>query len=566
MIALSRLGWLMLFIAPQASAAWLGLCAQTGASQPGTRSLESVTTANGESFALFASDRQIPDCAMTELPIDSAQIGWAKVIAREDADALSGGVILKGIEGDERLGRFEVIPLSEPARAPAALPAGSELIPRLQVQAFGVEARARAKIIDARILIECDAGNAPAGVLLKGCGEVLPAGAGFAARIETDTHSRFRFGAVDAAREKLGEPLPLGSIAPGRARTSFPLPPQLDAASWQSWVVECPKSAARLSIESLMLEPRAPMAAMPRRALWVWHPEAWSARRADLFALLDANAADTVFLTIPVSADLRRVRDPDALANFISAASARGTRIWAVAGDPRAVLPDQRTAYAQRARAYADYNRSVAADARLSGFQLDIEPYLNTGYPLDTEAWLSAYLDTLSQVRAQANMPIDVAVPFWWGRQAYRGGEFLDHLASLVDVVTVMNYRTEKNQILEFAEPFLAWAAHAQRQVRIGLESGPIADESMSVYRSSTEGELWRVPLGDYSLLLLLDKARANPAGSAFAYSHTTRWHGSSITFRDNIGAMHKLLPDLEAVWRSWPSFAGIALHGLDAD
>ena len=74
------------------------------------------------------------------------------------------------------------------------------------------------------------------------------------------------------------------------------------------------------------------------------------------------------------------------------------------------------------ARAYAAYNRDAPAQARLSGLQLDIEPYLNSGYQLDTEDWMAAYLDTLSQVRAQAMMPMDVAVPFWWGRQRFRNG------------------------------------------------------------------------------------------------------------------------------------------------
>ncbi len=140
----------------------------------------------------------------------------------------------------------------------------------------------------------------------------------------------------------------------------------------------------------------------------------------------------------------------------------------------------------------------------------------------------------------------------------------LDHLAPLVDVVTVMNYRTNRQQILDFAEPFLAWAARSRRNVRIGLETGPIPDESMRVFRSSRDGELWLLPLGEYALVLLLDAPLTPPAGGAFAYSHTTRWRGSSITFRNNLSALREMLPLLEAEWRGWPSFSGVALHGLD--
>lgn len=309
----------------------------------------------------------------------------------------------------------------------------------------------------------------------------------------------------------------------------------------------------------------APVRATPGRALWVWQPEAWRVRPGELFGLLAANAADTVFVTVPVTADRTQVADPGALERFVTHASARDFRVWVVAGDARAVLPAERTGYAERARAYADYNRSVAAEARLSGLQLDIEPYLNPGYGIDIEGWLAAYLDTLAQVRAQAAMPLDVALPFWWGRQPYRGGMFLDHLTPLVDVVTVMNYRTDRRQLLDFAEPFLAWAARAQRSVRIGLETGPIPDEALRVYRGSREGELWLVPLQENVLVVLLDEPRVNPAGSAFAYSHTTPWRGNSITFRSHLPALRELLPQLEAAWSGWPSFAGVALHGLDA-
>ena len=216
--------------------------------------------------------------------------------------------------------------------------------------------------------------------------------------------------------------------------------------------------------------------------------------------------------------------------------------------------------------AYAAYNRDAPAQARLSGLQLDIEPYLNSGYQLDTEEWLAAYLDTMSRVRAQAMMPLDVAVPFWWERQRFRNSLFLDHLGTQIDVVSVMNYRTERQQLIDLAEPFLEWGTRAKKTIRIGLEAGPIPDESLHVFHSSSRGDLWLMPLGDNNLLVSLDTTQANPAARVFTYSHSITRQGTNTTFHRNIGAMQKLLPELEKVWRAWPSFGGIALHGLDAD
>ncbi len=562
-----RLAGLLLLIAPQATAAWIGLC-DRDPQQAGVRVIDTVIQPTGQVATLVASDKNLGNCTLSELPVAKEHVRSASIMPRNAAAALAAGVILKGRDGEARLAAHEVIALKESARTPATLTPGIELIPQLQARAYGAEGRAAASVSGSRIVVECAAGQAPAGALLSSRGAALSSGAALAVQLHAYATDSFRFGAVDAAHARLGSPLALGSIAPGSSRPLLTIPPGLDTANWLHWAIACPPSDARLEISSLRLEPQAPQRAMPRRALWIWQPAAWQLHPDNLFNLLATHGADTVFITVPVTAHPMQVADPGELERFITRASALGVRIWAVAGDPRAVLPDQRAAYVDRARAYADYNRRVAAGAQLAGLQLDIEPYLNTGYAIDTEGWLSAYLDTLARVRTQAGMPLDVAIPFWWGRQPYRNGMLLDHLTPVVDVVTVMNYRTDRGQLLEFAEPFLAWAARAKRSVRIGLEAGPIADESMRIYRSSEAGELWLVPQGKNTLLLLLDEPRPGPAGESqtFAYSHTTRWRGSSISFRDNVGAMSKLLPGLETVWQAWPSFAGIALHGLDAE
>ena len=86
------------------------------------------------------------------------------------------------------------------------------------------------------------------------------------------------------------------------------------------------------------------------------------------------------------------------------------------------------------------------------------------------------------------------------------------------------------------------------------------------MFRNNPKGDLWLLPLAANTLMLSLDTAQANPAGRAYAYSHTINHQGSNTTFRGNIRAMQKLLPELEMVWSAWPAFGGIALHGLDVD
>ena len=457
------------------------------------------------------------------------------------------------------------MPLHEDSPAPASLPLAAELIPRLSVAAFGAANRASIKQEASGIFLDCASGSTPAGALLRSRAGTLPAGASVTVKLETDASGSFHFGTADAAREQLGEPLILGTINPGTSSLLFPLPADLQTEGWRFWVVSCPASSAKLAIRSIQLQPQQSRPT-PHRALWVWEPSAWQKRPEALLKLLAENAANTVFVTITLTSGNSRVAEPAVLERFVTEASKAGISVWAVVGDPLAVLPEGRRQYVDMARAYAAYNRGAPPGARLAGLQLDIEPYLNRGYHIDTEGWLSAYLETLSQVRAHATMPLDVAVPFWWGRQPYRDGMFLDHLRPLVEVVTVMNYRTERQQIMDFAEPFLAWGVRARKSIRIGLEAGPIPDESQHIFRNSAQGDLWLVPLGTNALMLSLNTPQANPAGTAYHYSHTLDRKSNNITFHQNIGTMRKLLPELENMWHAWPSFDGIALHGLDID
>lgn len=559
----------LLLTAPvtQAAEAWIGTCSN-GAELSGARLLDTLLQPAGATLRLAAARAPLPGCEMTKVPVSADRVQWARVIGRQEAESLARGVSLQTVGGQSRTSApQEIIPLHEEAPPPATLPLASELLPELQASAYGSENRVTITRSGSELRLNCAAGHAPAGALLRARGGGgLPEGASLALRVDATADGRFRLGAADAARERTGDPLLFATIEPRAAAALHPLPKGLEQASWQFWVLACPHSAARLSLRSMRLEAQSTTTAVPGRSLWIWDPAAWYSRADATLQLLADNRADTVFISVPLTADHSRVADPLALERFVRQATSLRVQVWAVIGDPRAVLSEERNRYASMASAYATYNRTAGDQARLAGLQLDIEPYLNRGYSVDTESWLSAYLDTISSIRGQAAIRLDIAVPFWWGRQPYRKGLFLDHLHPHVDVVTVMNYRTEKRQILGFAEPFLAWGTRNGKSIRIGLEAGPLPDESLHVYRPGGAGELWLLPGGDRAVLLMLDAPLANTRVKTYAYSHTINRTAGHTTYHGRVSAMRSVLPELENAWRAWPSFGGIALHGLDTE
>jgi hypothetical protein len=264
------------------------------------------------------------------------------------------------------------------------------------------------------------------------------------------------------------------------------------------------------------------------------------------------------------------VVQPARLAAFARRAAQAGVALWAVEGDPHMALPRHHAATADRVRAFAAYNRSVEAAARLHGVQFDIEHYLADGYGMAAGSHDRQYAQLLAQLKTAAGgMPLEFVVPFWWhGKAALQ-----DALAQAAASVTVMDYRTDEAQIRGFAAPWLDWGSRHHVGVRIALEAGPIAPERQHRYvRTNGAAELWAVTVtpehsglaAPLDVLLLLKQPYAGLPGSGFRYAGNRLLDGSATTFQRQPDRLHALLPQLERDFSAWPSFAGMAVHAPD--
>jgi hypothetical protein len=336
------------------------------------------------------------------------------------------------------------------------------------------------------------------------------------------------------------------------------VPETLDRSSALSWSVLCPAAGGTLTLARLSLEAPSPMRpGMRQRSAWAWQPALWHDRPTALLARLGQLGIDRVFVSEPMAGD-RSVADPKALAAFIRAAASHRVAVWAVEGDPHAVLPSEREKFRARAAALAAFNREQRAGARLSGVQFDIEPYLVPGYTLAPDRWIVAYLDTLAVLGAASAMPVEAAIPFWFPLD--RWGE---PLAGVVHSVALMDYRTRFDDIERYAAPALAWGTVYHRAVHIGLEFGSLGSEERLLFRRAPQGQLWRVTLGGREALVLLNAAAENPSDATYAQVSRRDVAEDGLSFRGRETALGELLPALDRVFAPWPSYAGIALHGL---
>ena len=557
------LAWLALISAPLgADAAWLALC--DTATPSGARALRQYTEPDGHRRHLLISEARPEACEAVQIDAEPRDIRWAGLVAPHEASGIDSGVSLLGQELGDEIRISEIVParpVPTEVDGPPTAPLGKNLLNDHQARVFGIEGRATLSVEADELELACAAGEAPAGLLLRSDKYRLDRNARLSVRVDFAGTGRFGLGFSDADDVRREAPLIVGQLIAGAEIMggAFNLPDAISPGH-HAFSVLCPDGAARLRLVGLALQP-APGLVTPARATWVWRAEDWIETPIALLERLERMGADTVFIAVPLGGDPLSVNDPMPLAKFIDDAGRRQISVWVVEGDPRAVLPDGEIHMAARGRALAAFNDALPPDRRLAGVQYDIEPYLLPGFNLDTGRWLDRYLDTLMTLRGAVAMSMEVAIPFWWSDLAAGDGPLLERLAGLVDGITVMNYRTDPDQILAGAAPFLAWGADHQRYVRIALEAGPIPEQTRWHFRPYERGRLWRVEMGGSPVLILLHGPASNPVGPSYALAYSVPVTSDRTTFHGRIEALEAMLPELEKIWTAWPSFGGAALH-----
>ncbi len=329
-------------------------------------------------------------------------------------------------------------------------------------------------------------------------------------------------------------------------------------------VAEAPQPPAPSPLGRDLLSQQLPAAR--QRSAWFWAPLLWQQQAPRLLELAEARQLQRLYLSVPVQDST--VQQAQGLQDFVAAAHARGLQVWPVLGDPRHVLAGERAALQAQVAAYLQYNATVAAEARLDGLQLDIEPHLLPGFALAQPQWRQRWLDTVNAVQRQlaGALPLDLVIPVWWGSHPAWGETLLAGLQGPALSLTIMNYRTADAALRAGAQPFLAWGPTQDVPVSIALEAGSIGpDEQRLQFVQADAGELLWLQLGDYRLLALLDQEQAAaPGQSAYRLQRQQRAAAAAITFAGDLQRLETVAAALEPEWRSSPAYAGLAIHGLD--
>lgn len=425
---------------------------------------------------------------------------------------------------------------------------------------FGIEGRVRiTSKLAGPIAFNCDAGFKPAGVVLH-VPWYLPQ-ADLTLELAGSGRGNFGVGLIDRHLETQEDARAIGAFdaATGSAGI-FHIPHGgLARPEWRALSLSCPETGGALKLTAVRLLPVPTLLPAPKRATWVWKADDWKHRSAALLAHARRYDMDTLYIAVEVRAGA--VVDQAALSAFIAAAASEGRIVWTVDGDPKMVLPTEHAATVRRVKAYVDYNRSMDATARLQGVQFDIEPYLLANYDATPDEWDRQYLVLTAALHdAAEGLPLEMVVPYWWGKKT----AFLKALAPFVASLNVMDYRTKVDEIYRFAVPFLDWGARHGKKVRITLEAGPVAAETRWSCKKVDHGQYWLVPIKDMAVMLQLINPLPNPHGPAFSHQSDAVVASNATTFHGKQDEMMALLPQLEERFSAWGAFSGMAIHELE--
>jgi len=242
------------------------------------------------------------------------------------------------------------------------------------------------------------------------------------------------------------------------------------------------------------------------RAMWLWGGEP----AAEVVEWAAGQQVSEIF--VHVSADVLTNGELARLQEMNEQAAALDIKLRALGGDP---------GWATDHPAALAWQRAVVSTGIFSGIHIDVEPYLTDGWTQNLQGTQTAFLKLLDKMRTASALPIEADVPFWYGQYKLGRKNFADEVLRRVNGVTVMSYRdtgTGPNSMLDVSQDWLTRGKTAGKRVRLGAETGPLADCSYCTFAEEGTAHL------DAELSKVDAATRSTAAFAGIAVHHYGSW------------------------------------------
>ena len=187
--------------------AWIELCDASLAIRTASRERAYLQIDGGRRW-LRISDHPSPGCERQLLGTNPEDVRWFGLIPAEKARWLHRGVVLQGLETAEGTQISDVEVAMPSAGTRNALPLASNLLDRLHPTIYGTESRATLVTEGEGLVLSCESGERPAGLVLRNDGARLPGAIELSVVTRHRSDSRFAIAYADAPDYPLAVPSP----------------------------------------------------------------------------------------------------------------------------------------------------------------------------------------------------------------------------------------------------------------------------------------------------------------------------------------------------------------------
>ncbi len=333
-----------------------------------------------------------------------------------------------------------------------------------------------------------------------------------------------------------------------------PIISRLDPTRVTRIVFEADADNTTLALEHFSLQ-RIGASSAPRSAkgFWIWdyrsavtNPDALiqQCRRAGVMRIL---------------VQMPHGDDPDTLwsayAGLLERATESGLETVALDGYPEAIY-DPAPLVSKIFRL-----RRLLPDGRLTGLQLDIEPYLLAQFS-DPQDY-SLYLQAIDQIKATlgGRTRLSMVMPFWFSAKTVRNRPLDFEVMDRADEVAVMSYRTDLDDLQDITEHTLRYGDAVGVPVWLAVETRPLpVDRQVTLIRESRPNVANAYLDRAGRRLLLTPPPPDQPEG--FRLSHQIMIRPDRLTFAGKTRQeVHAALAGILAFPHS--SLAGVLIHDM---
>lgn len=329
---------------------------------------------------------------------------------------------------------------------------------------------------------------------------------------------------------------------------------RLDLGRLTSLVVLPHAADTTLTLEALSLRRTvSPHRTIPRLGFWVWDYRHALADQHSLISECRRQGCSRLLIQIPGLNDGQDIWI--AYAKLLDAAGAAGIEAFALDGYPEAIR-DPAALIEKLTRLLA-----LLPKDRLSGVQLDIEPYLLPDFSEESD--YLAYLAAVDRIKntLDGRVRLSVVMPFWLTSKIVNGRPVAFSVMDRADEVAIMSYRTDLDELHALAKDSLRYGDLNGVPVWLAVETRPLPIERHVLLKRERRPELMEAYLDRRNRRLVLIPP-ASIEADGFRLMHRTVVRPDRLTFarrtRKDVMtavAMIQAFPN--------PSLAGVLIHDL---